>query len=81
MISVLSMQMQQQKQKIFNGDGCRQEQDGVANCWVAYLRLINLKRTLLHLAGTKKLKLDRPLPKKWSVRDKTISSFVHTDKH
>ena len=31
--------------------------------------------------GNKKLKLDRPSLKKWSVRDKTISSFVHSDKH
>jgi hypothetical protein len=31
--------------------------------------------------ANKKLKLDRPSPKKWSVRDKTISCFVHTDKH
>ena len=31
--------------------------------------------------GKKKLKLDRPSPKKWSIRDKTILSFVHTDNH
>jgi len=31
--------------------------------------------------GNKKLELDRPSPKKWSFRDKTISSFVHNDKH
>ncbi len=30
--------------------------------------------------GNKKLKLDRPSPKKWSIRDNAISSFVHTDK-
>ena len=41
MISVLSMQMQQQKQKIFNGDGCRQEQDGVANCWGVCLFVVD----------------------------------------
>ncbi len=28
-----------------------------------------------------KLKLDRPSPKKWSIQNKTILSFVHTDNH
>jgi hypothetical protein len=36
------------------------------------IRLLNQKGTLLDLVGTKKLESDRPSPKKWSFRDKSI---------
>jgi len=39
------------------------------------------KTSCFTFGGNKKLELDRPLPKKWSFRDKAISSFVHNDKH
>ena len=39
------------------------------------------KTSCFTFGGNKKLELDRPLPKKWSFRDKAISSFDHSDKH
>ena len=62
------------------------------NPLIRFRRFIFYSATIVHktdisktscftFGGNKKLELDRPLPKKWSFRDKAISSFDHSDKH